>query len=97
MRKSGWGPKMNKNLIPHERIEKKIYFIRGKKVMLDRDLAELYDVETKQLKRQVRRNIDRFPKDFMIGLTKKEYDVLRCQIGTLKQGEHSKYKRDVVS
>lgn len=54
------------NLIPVERIEKKIYYIRGKKVMLDRDLAELYGVHTKRLKEQVKRNIKRFPEDFML-------------------------------
>ena len=58
--------------------------------MLDRDLADLYGVETKQLKRAVRRNIARFPRDFMFELTKEEYDFLRLQFGTLKKG-HSKY------
>ena len=60
--------------------------------MLDRVLAELYGVETSQLKRQVRRNIDRFPDDFMFELTKEEYDSLRCQFGILKRGEHTKYR-----
>ena len=60
----------------------KIYFIRGYKVMLDRDLAELYGVETKQLKRQVNRNIERFPEDFMFELTKEELENWRCQTGT---------------
>jgi len=78
-------------LIPQETIESKILLIRGKKVMLDKDLAELYDVETKQLKRAVNRNIGRFPEDFMFKLTKKEYHALRCQNGTLKRGAHSKY------
>jgi hypothetical protein len=59
--------------------------------MLDFDLAELYRVETKMLKREVRRNITRFPKDFMFELTQKEYQSLRHQISTLKRGEHSKY------
>jgi len=59
--------------------------------MLDSDLAELYQVETKQLKRQVKRNIERFPNDFMFELTKEEYNSLRSQIGTLKRGEHSKF------
>jgi len=59
--------------------------------MLDRDLAELYGVEVKQLKRQVKRNQDRFPVDFMFELSKEEYDALRSQFGTLKRGEHSKY------
>lgn len=59
--------------------------------MLDNDLAELYGVEVKQLKRQVRRNIDRFPSDFMFQLLKEEYESLRRQFGTFKRGEHSKY------
>jgi len=67
-----------------ETIENKIFSIRGRKVMLDRDLAKLYGVKTKQLTRQVRRNSKRFPGDFMFQLTKKEF--LRCQIGTSKQG-----------
>ncbi len=74
-----------------ETIRTRIYDIRGRKVMLDRDLAELYHVETKQLKRQVKRNLTRFPKDFMFELSHQENDALRCQIGTLKRGEHSKY------
>ena len=68
--------------IPDEIITNKIYLIRGQKVMLDRDLAELYSVETKQLKRQVRRNIDRFPEDFMFELTKEEFKNWRYQFGT---------------
>jgi hypothetical protein len=74
-----------------EIITSKIYLIRGQKVMLDEDLSKLYSVETKQLKRQVRRNMDRFPLDFMFELTKDEYNSLRSQIGTLKRGGHSKY------
>ncbi|MBN1132358.1 MAG: ORF6N domain-containing protein [Bacteroidales bacterium] len=68
--------------LPDETILAKIYMIRGKKVMLDQNLAELYQVETKQLKRAVRRNIERFPDDFMFELTGKEFEDLRCQIGT---------------
>jgi phage regulator Rha-like protein len=60
-------------------------------VLLDRDLAEMYGVETKQLKRAVRRNIDRFPNDFMFKLTNAEHRSLRRQFGTLKRGAHSKY------
>jgi hypothetical protein len=60
----------------------KIYLIRGKKVMLDRDLAMLYEVETKRLKEQVRRNIDRFPEDFMFELSKEELADWRYQFGT---------------
>ena len=79
-------------IIPIERIEQRILMIRGQKVMLDRDLAELYAVETKMLNRAVKRNIDRFPEDFMFQLTKDEYgQFLRYQIGTLKKGQHRKY------
>ena len=68
--------------IPFERIEQRIMVIRGQKALLDSDLAELYGVETKMLLRQVKRNITRFPSDFMLQLTQKEWDNLRCQIGT---------------
>ena len=80
-----------KDPITAEQIERVIVLISGHKVMLDRDLAELYGVEVKQLKRQVKRNQDRFPADFMFELSKGEYDALRSQFGTLKRGEHSKY------
>lgn len=80
------------NLIPQENIENKIFQIRGERVMLDRDLAELYEVETGMLNRAVKRNIKRFPEDFMFQLTKEEYlKLLRCQNGTLKRGQHRKY------
>jgi hypothetical protein len=82
---------MENQIIPDEIIMNQIYYIRGQKVMLDFDLAKLYEVETKQLKRQVRRNLDRFPDDFMFELSQDEYQILRSQIGTLKQGEHTKY------
>jgi hypothetical protein len=74
------------NLIPSERIEKTIYLIRGEKVMLDRDLALLYEVETKVLNRAVKRNLQRFPSDFMFQLTADEADSLRCQIGASNEG-----------
>jgi len=74
------------DLISVEYITNHIYFIRGLKVMLDRDLAELYGVETKQLKRAVKRNIDRFPADFMFELTDNDLEILRCQIGTSSWG-----------
>jgi phage regulator Rha-like protein len=81
------------NLIPAELIEKKIYFLRNEKVMIDRDLAELYGVEVRALKQAVRRNIDRFPGDFMFELTREEEDSLRSQIVILKgRGRHSKYR-----
>lgn len=68
-----------------------IFQFRVNKVMLDADLASLYQIETKQLKRQVRRNAERFPEDFMFVLSKDEYTSLRSQFGTLKRGEHSKF------
>jgi hypothetical protein len=68
-------------IVPAETIFGKIYLIRGANVMIDRDLAALYEVETGQLKRAVRRNIDRFPDDFMFELTKKELKNWRCQFG----------------
>ena len=77
--------------VPIEIITNKIYFIRNIKVMLDRDLAGLYGVETKVLKQAVRRNIKRFPDDFMFELTKEEKQSLRSQNVTLKRGQHSKF------
>jgi len=73
---------MSEELVPYEVIDNKIYLIRGQKVMLDRDLSKLYGVETKQLKRAVRRNMDRFPDDFMFTLNKNEMEALGCQFGT---------------
>lgn len=78
-------------LISQETVESKILFLRNEKIMLDSDLALLYNVETKQLKRAVNRNLERFPDDFMFKLTGEEYKVLRCQFGTLKRGRHAKY------
>ena len=74
-------------------VQQMIHVIRGERVILDRDLAKLYGVETKNLKRQVKRNIERFPSDFMIELTREEYNSLRCQNGTIEnaRGGHSKY------
>lgn len=71
--------------VPIERIASKIYLIRDVKVILNRDLAELYGVETKRLKEQVRRNIERFPKDFMFELTKEELNNWRSQFATSNQ------------
>ncbi len=72
--------------VVEEKIINKIYLIRGMKVMLDFELSELYETETKQLKRQVRRNIERFPDDFMFELTSKEFSDLRSQFGTSSWG-----------
>ena len=74
----------DQSLLSEETISNKIYFIRGQKVMLDRDLALLYGIETKVLKQSVKRNISRFPEDFMFELTKTEYDSLRSQFVTLE-------------
>jgi hypothetical protein len=74
----------NQSLVPMERIARSILLIRGRKVMLDEDLAELYAVETKALVRQLKRNMERFPDDFMFQLTSEEAAVLRCQFGTSK-------------
>lgn len=94
--------KQTKNLIPLDRIENKILYLRGQKVMIDYDLAVLYDVPTKKLNEQVKRNRERFPDDFMFQLTKDEANLisqfetasfLRSQFATLKKGrgQHRKY------
>jgi phage regulator Rha-like protein len=86
------GIRMSREITPSPSIiEKHILLIRDQKVMLDENLAELYGVETKTLKRAVRRNRDRFPDDFMFVLTIDEYSSLRRQFGTIKRGQHSKY------
>jgi hypothetical protein len=84
---------MNKDvaLIPPELIERSILLIRGQKVMLDADLAELYGVETGQLVRAVKRNISRFPHDFMFQLSKDEFENLRCHFGTSSQWGGRRY------
>ncbi|HVO74092.1 MAG TPA: ORF6N domain-containing protein [Ignavibacteriaceae bacterium] len=81
------------NIIPIVRIEKKIYLIRNQKVMIDKDLAGLYGVPTRRLNEQVRRNIERFPEDFMFQLSKLEYDSLRSQNAIIEKGRgrYSKY------
>jgi len=81
-------------MIPLEVIEGKIFVLRGHRVMLDRDLAELYGVPLKRLNEQVKRNQNRFPDDFMFQLTLEEGKAvlaLRSQFATLKRGEHLKY------
>ena len=81
---------MNELTIP---IHHKIYTLRGKQIMLDSDLAELYEVETKVFNQAVKRNSERFPEDFMFQLTEKEYESLRSQFVTLEtgRGKHRKY------
>lgn len=81
------------DLTNNEDIKNLIYNIRGKQVMLDSDVAKLYDCETKYVNRVVKRNIERFPEEFCFQLTEKEYEFLRCQFVTLKngRGQHRKY------
>jgi hypothetical protein len=86
--RSGRGEGMGKtpSLLPAERIERSILLLRGEKVILDKDIAALYEVETKTLVRAMKRNLDRFPKDFMFQLTAEEVENLRYQIGTSSWG-----------
>ncbi len=81
-------------IIPTTYLERRIYLIRHQKVMLDQDLAALYNVSTKRLNEQVRRNLKRFPHDFMFQLTDREANSLRSQIATLEtgRGRHRKYR-----
>ena len=85
--------------VPVEVIKGKIFLIRGQKVLLDSDLAEMYGVDTKRLNEQVRRNITRFPPDFMFELNENEYASLRSQIATIKSGRgaHRKYLPNVFT
>jgi len=80
-----------KAVIPVEQIESIILLIRGQKVILDHDLAQLYGVTTGNLNKAVKRNLDRFPNDFMFQLIPEEYKSLRFQFGILKKGHHSKF------
>lgn len=73
-----------------DNIRNKIYEIRGQKVMLDRDLAALYGVETRRLNEQVKRNVERFPEDFMFRLTKGEWEILKLQIATSNLPDNQK-------
>jgi len=84
----------DESLIPVERIQSRILVLRGQRVLLDRDLADLYGVSTKRLNEQVRRNSRKFPEDFMFQLTKEEVGHLsssRSQNATLKRGMNIKY------
>ena len=88
-----------KSLIPVDRIEKAILLLHGQKVILDADLAELYGVETRVLVQAVKRNIERFPEDFMFQLSKEEADFLRSQIMTLnkRSGNLAVTRRQILS
>jgi len=96
---------MRKNIIPEDVIEERIYLIRGKRVMLDSDLAEPYGVSVKRLNEQVKRNAARFPRDFMFVLTSEEGAALRSRFATLetkddsadRRGRHSKYQAHVFT
>jgi ORF6N domain len=83
-------------LVPIERIEKRILFLRGQKVMLDADLARIYGVTTARLNQQVKRNQDRFPAEFMFQLTKEEFDNLMLQFATSSPGYGGRRKRPYV-
>jgi hypothetical protein len=85
---------LEQSLVPEERIERAILVLRGHKVMLDADLADLYGVETRALVQAIKRNIDRFPSDFMFHLSADEAEFLRSQTVILKKGgrgQHRKY------
>lgn len=79
------------NIVLKIDVQSCIYHVRGRRVMLDSDLARLYNVLTKNLNKAVKRNIERFPIDFMFRLTQHEFKALRFQSGTLKRGQHPKY------
>jgi len=82
-----------KAIISQEVVERRILFIRGQKVMLDRDLAKLYGVKTKRLNEQIRRNLSRFPEDFMFQLTKKEFENWKSQFATSNRDKMGLRKR----
>ena len=81
---------MENSIIPNEVISDKIYFIRNQKVMLDKDLAGLFDVETKRINEQVRRNSLKFPEHFMFQLNENEYEILKSQFATSSWGGNRK-------
>jgi len=83
--------KESNDIVFLENIQHRILSIRGQKVLIDSDLALLYGVEIKRLNEQVKRNCERFPKDFMFQMTSEEYNSIRSQFATLKKGQHRKY------
>jgi hypothetical protein len=89
-------PKKQNEIVAEERILQFILFIRGEKVIVDSDLARLYGVETKRLNEQVRRNLDKFPADFMFQLTKDEFSNLKSQIATSSSGWGGRRKPPLV-
>ena len=84
---------MTHEIIPTEHLESKILIIRGRKVLLDKDLAKLYGVPTKRLNEQVKRNLKRFPRDFMFQLKKREFEILKSQNATSRWGGTRKLPR----
>jgi len=76
-------------IIPQTLVTSKIYMIRGRKIMLDRDLAELYEVETRVLNQAVNRNLERFPEEFMFQLTSEEFEILKSQKCDIKLGRYT--------
>jgi len=90
-------PATSAGLLIPEKIAPLVHALRHEKVILDSDLAELYEVTTKVLNRAVQRNIDRFPPDFMFQLTEDEWETLRCQIGIAKNAEPSLKSQSVTS
>ena len=84
---------MPKNKLSIDQLGQLIYEIRGRRVILDSDLAAIYGVETKALNRAVKRNADRFPKDFMFQTSSREWENLKYQIGTSSSGEESQALR----
>mgnify|MGYP001119816274 CR=1 FL=1 len=85
-----------KELVPEKRILRTILVVRGEKVILDSDLAELYGVETRRLNEQVRRNLEKFPEDFMFQLTKEEFENLKSQFATSSSGWGGRRKLPLV-
>jgi hypothetical protein len=93
------GPLHKQGLVPLERVERTIFILRGRRVILDSDLAALYGVTVKRLSEQVKRNVGRFPDDFAFVLTKEESESLRSQFATLDRGrgEHRKLERKIAT
>lgn len=85
------------SLLSNEKILNKIYIVRGHKVMLDKDLAELYNVETRRLNEQVKRNPKRFPQDFMFQLTEQEFEILMSQNATSSQRNYHGKKGNCIN
>src|SRR5216684_251537 len=92
----GRASESRRSVVPIERIESRILLVRGRKVLLDADLAALYGVQTRRLNEQVRRNLARFPADFMFQLTDAEFELLMSQFATSNPGRGGRRKRPLV-